>query len=102
MATGPIPQVSVTETAARPAGAPLIDVREADEWAEGHVGDAVHIPLSSIALTDIPEGRPVYVICRSGNRSSRVCDALMANDVECVNVEGGMIAWEEAGLPVVR
>jgi rhodanese-related sulfurtransferase len=97
-----LPAVDVLAASTLPAGAVLLDVRESDEWADGHAPDAVHLPMSSIAIEDIPPGRPVYVICRSGNRSARVVEALLANDVECFNVEGGMIAWADAGLPVVR
>ena len=96
------PEVDVLAASTPPPGAVLLDVREADEWADGHAPDAVHLPMSSIAIEDIPPGRPVYVICRSGNRSARVVEALLANDVECFNVVGGMIAWADAGLPVVR
>lgn len=97
-----VPTVTVTEANARPDGAPLLDVREDDEWAGGHVADAVSVPMSRITIDDVPEGRPVYCICRSGNRSGKVAEALIAAGVDAVNVEGGMIAWAEAGLPVAR
>lgn len=95
-----IPTVTVLEASDREPGAVLIDVREDDEWAQGHAPDAVHVPMSRISLEDIPEGRPVYCICRSGNRSGRVAEALLHAGVEARNVAGGMIAWEAAGLPV--
>jgi hypothetical protein len=48
-------------------------------------------------------GKAVYVICRSGNRSSKACEKFHACGLdEVVNVEGGTLAWDEAGLPVQR
>ncbi|CCK31936.1 hypothetical protein BN159_7557 [Streptomyces davaonensis JCM 4913] len=81
----------------------LLDVREADEWQAGHVPWAVHLPLS--ALTELPpevHGRPLVLVCRSGNRSQLAVDILAARGVAAVDVVGGMIEWERAGLPVVR
>ena len=94
--------VTVLEADSREAEAVLLDVREDDEWADGHAPEAVHVPMSRISIDDIPAGRPVYCICRSGNRSGRVAAALVDAGVEAVNVAGGMIAWSDAGLPVVR
>ena len=97
-----VPSVTVAEASARADSAVLLDVREDDEWADGHAPDAVHVPMSRISIDDIPAGRPVYCICRSGNRSGQVTDALVHAGVEAFNVTGGMIAWSDAGLPVVR
>jgi rhodanese-related sulfurtransferase len=94
------PTVTVAEAAERPAGAVLLDVREDDEWAEAHAPDAVHIPMGRLTPDNLPEGRPVYCICRSGNRSARVVDVLTAAGVDARNVVGGMHAWAAAGLPV--
>jgi rhodanese-related sulfurtransferase len=102
MSGNPVPSVSVTEASERDPSSVLVDVREADEWADGHVADAVLVPMSSIAIDQIPEGRPVYCICRSGNRSGKVVEALIGAGVDAVNVDGGMIAWAAAGLPVER
>lgn len=85
-----------------PAGAPLLDVREDDEWRAGHAPDAVHIPMSAIVerVAEIPEGC-VYVICRSGSRSGQVVSWLSGQGREAVNVAGGMQAWAASGLPMV-
>ena len=96
-----IPEASVEEAHGRPAGAVLLDVREDDEWAAGHATGAVHVPMGRLTPDRLPEGRPVYVICRSGNRSGRVVEILTAAGVDARNVRGGMIAWERSGLPVV-
>ena len=91
---------SVTEAFDRPAGAVLLDVREDDEWDEGHAPDAVHIPMGKLTLDDLPPGRPVYCICRSGNRSGRVVEVLGQAGIDARNVVGGMQSWVAAGLPV--
>jgi rhodanese-related sulfurtransferase len=95
-----VPQISVTDL---PADAVLLDVREDDEWAAGHAPDATHIPMGDIParLDDVPDGSPVYVICRSGGRSARVAQFLNANGWDAVNVGGGMQSWASAGRPMV-
>jgi rhodanese-related sulfurtransferase len=94
-----IPEVSI---AAVPADAVLLDVREADEWAAGHAPGAVHVPMTELAgrLSDVPEGDPVYVICRSGGRSARVTAYLNQQGWDSVNVAGGMGGWAAAGRPM--
>lgn len=85
-----------------PAGAVLLDVREDDEWAAGHAPDATHVPLGELTarLADVPDGEPLYVICRSGGRSARAAGFLLAQGRQAVNVEGGMQAWAAAGRPM--
>ena len=88
-------------------GATLLDVREEHEWAAGHAPGALHIPLGALParIEELPRHRPVLVICRSGRRSAEAAGLLAgllggrAGDV--ANVEGGMVAWAGAGLPVV-
>lgn len=83
----------------------VLDVREPYEFAEGHVPGAVLLPLSSLEqrIDEVPEGDPIYVICRSGNRSQQASEILAENGVKnVVNVDGGMIAWQAAGYPVER
>jgi molybdopterin/thiamine biosynthesis adenylyltransferase/rhodanese-related sulfurtransferase len=79
------------------ANAPLlVDVREPREFAAGHVQGALNIPLAELELRlgDIPTGRPVVFICRSGARSLAACGiALRAGAGEVCNLEGGLLAW---------
>lgn len=88
---------------ALPADAVLLDVREPDEWAAGHIDTAVHIPIRQVTarLGDIPSGDPLYVICRSGARSAQVAEFLRAQGTEAINVAGGMQDWAAAGKPMV-
>ena len=100
MSTPSIPEVSIGEL---PPDAVLLDVREDDEWAAGRAPGAVHVPMTQLAerLEEIPEGDPVYVICRSGGRSARVTAYLNSQGWDSVNVTGGMGGWAAAGKPMV-
>ena len=86
----------------------LLDVRTPIEFREVHAEMAHNIPLDQLdpelvkkQLND--SDQPIYVICRSGNRGAKACDALSKSGIaNVINVEGGTLAWESAGLPVVR
>lgn len=100
----PLPSVDVTSV---PADALVLDVREDDEWAAGHVEGALHVPMSEFVarfgeVTEaVAEGRRAFVMCRVGGRSAQVTQYLVAQGVDAVNVDGGMLAWEGAGRPMV-
>jgi rhodanese-related sulfurtransferase/ribosomal protein S18 acetylase RimI-like enzyme len=89
--------------AAVPADAWLLDVREADEWAAGHVPGATHIPLGQLGgrTEELPQDEEIYVICRTGVRSARVTQALNGAGWRALNVAGGMRDWVAAGRPMV-
>ncbi len=85
----------------------LIDVREPDEFLGelGHVAGAELVPLGTLieAATDWPLERAVVLVCRSGGRSSKAARELVARGFsQVMNLRGGMLAWNAAGLPVVR
>ncbi|HEX8966420.1 MAG TPA: rhodanese-like domain-containing protein [Chloroflexota bacterium] len=87
------------------AGAVLIDVRQPEEWRQGHAPKARLIPLGALQshLAEIPRDREVLLICRSGNRSGAAQRQLLRLGYQQVyNVAGGMNAWAGAGLPVSR
>ncbi|WP_405877116.1 rhodanese-like domain-containing protein [Streptomyces sp. NBC_01136] len=92
--------------AATAGDAVLLDVREPDEWQAGHASRAVHLPLSALmagaGLPAAAQGRPLVVICHSGNRSRQAAELLTARGAEAVDVIGGMRDWERSGLPVVN
>lgn len=100
-------QISVQEAFERQkTGAVLVDVREPDEFAVVAAPGAVLVPLSKIqreglaAFDEVgidPRQPGLLLICRSGGRSAMVCEAL---GDQAINVEGGMLAWQAAGLPV--
>lgn len=84
----------------------VVDVREDNEFKEGHIADAVHIPLGSLSSRvgelEKYRDRPVVMGCRSGARSARACGILSKQGFEKVyNLRGGIIAWQQASLPVV-
>ena len=86
-------------------GAYVLDVRENYEFAEGHVQGSTLIPLAQLSsrVSELPTDRPIYVFCRSGNRSKQASEILVkAGLKEVKNVEGGIIAWQGAGYPVAR
>ncbi len=72
----------------------IVDVREQEEWDEGHIVNAKHIPLSELRkrMDEIPKEEPVYVLCRSGQRSYNAILALQNYGYNKVyNVSGGFI-----------
>lgn len=80
----------------------LVDCREGYEWEAGRVEGAIHIPLNDVMAgggTDLDRGKPITVICRSGNRSELAAMMFQARGFEAYNVEGGMEAWAAEGLP---
>jgi rhodanese-related sulfurtransferase len=98
-----VPEVDAAEGKARvDAGALLLDVREPNEWEAGHAPGATFIPLGSVAerAGELPADRPVVVICRSGGRSARATEFLVAQGVDAVNLAGGMRAWAAEGFTV--
>jgi rhodanese-related sulfurtransferase len=84
-------------------GHQLLDVREAYEWDAGHIDGAIHVPLADVMAGRVEgkldPGKPVIVVCRSGNRSELGALMLKARGFEAENLEGGMEAWAAAGLP---
>lgn len=92
--------ITVEQLAAR-AGTPLIDVRERDEFAAGHVPGAVNLPMSELGgrLDELP-GEAFDVICAVGGRSGRVVEALTAQGFDATNVDGGTQEWIAQGREV--
>ena len=90
------------------AGARLVDVRDPDELRSrdlGRIQGVVNLPMGSATQSmagDNPN-TPVVLVCRSGRRSAWVARELAERGfTQVYNLAGGMIAWNEAGLPVVR
>ncbi|WP_155056058.1 rhodanese-like domain-containing protein [Streptomyces blattellae] len=80
----------------------LIDVREPDEYAAGHVPGARLMPLRTVpaGCGELPTDRPVYVICASGNRSRTAADWMASRGIDAWSVAGGTLAWAGDGRPV--
>jgi phage shock protein E len=101
--------VKPTEIAQRiqdPQTAPyLLDVRTPEEFAEGHVPGAKNIPVAEIEgrAAEVPKDRPVVVYCRSGARVQRANAILRERGyTNLVEMEGSMLAWNAAQLPVEK
>ena len=103
--------ISVTRLAELHDSRPLdvVDVRTPVEFRSVHASMARNVPLDTLDPQSLMSDRhadstePVYVICRSGARSTKACEKLLAAGYpQVVNVDGGTDAWEQAGLPVVR
>lgn len=83
----------------------LIDVRTPGEFAEGHIAGAINIPVDDFDPASLPDagGAERIVYCRSDRRSGIAAERLAeAEDATAVHMEGGILAWEEAGLPLQR
>ncbi len=85
----------------------VLDVREENEYTQGHILNALHIPLktlsSKINRLEKHRNRPIIAGCMSGNRSGHACRLLKKNGFEKVhNLKGGIIAWQNANLPLAK
>lgn len=98
-----VPTVSVGElTDDVLAKVHVLDVREADEWAGGHIDGAQHIPLGDLPgrFEELPDDKQVVCVCAVGGRSGRAAHFLNAAGKDAVNLDGGMVQWQAAGRPV--
>ena len=99
------PETDVVQTVrARAAGTTqIVDVREPDEWAAGHIPGALNIPLGDLGRrkSELDAARPVITVCRSGRRSLIAAEELLTGGfTDAASLAGGMVAWENAKQPV--
>jgi len=82
----------------------LIDVRQPNEVRRGRVPGSINIPLGQLRdrLHELDPDRPVAFLCHSGARSSRATGIARKAGYDALNVRGGMMAWNRAGLTVTR
>lgn len=80
----------------------LVDVREDSEWNAGHIDGAVHISEDDIEdrLEELDRDRPVVTVCRAGTRSAEAAEWLRGHGYDAQSLDGGMLAWKWAGLPI--
>jgi hydroxyacylglutathione hydrolase len=98
-------EVNLDELLAQPADAAVVDVREPEEFVNGHVPGAVNLPQADLAtrLNEVPRDRPVFVICQGGFRSLRAAQYLSQCGISDVaSVKGGTEAWRAAGGEIIR
>jgi Rhodanese-related sulfurtransferase len=80
----------------------VVDVRQHAEWKTGHIQGAIHIPLTQLSsrLHQLPSGKTIVTVCRSGHRSALAARTLTRAGHDVLNLRGGMNAWARAGLPL--
>jgi len=80
----------------------LVDVREPIEWRLGHIEGAVNVPEEELAdrVDELDHGRPVVTVCRAGTRSDESAEWLRGQGFEAQSLDGGMLSWKWAGLPI--
>ena len=84
----------------------ILDVRKADEFAEGHIKGAVLIDqfqndFVEQAQAKLPKDKIIAIYCRSGRRSASAAGKMADIGYKCVNLKGGILAWKDANMPVV-
>lgn len=81
----------------------LVDVRSANEYQnDGHIAGTRLLPLFTLPVrhTELPKDKPLVLICRSGGRSSMACEQLaQLGYTNLINLTGGTMGWQSAGLP---
>jgi len=85
----------------------ILDVRKADEFAEGHIKGAILIDQFQSDFIEqvrdkLPNDKTIAVYCRSGRRSANAAGKLADIGFKCVNLKGGILAWKEANMPVIK
>ena len=85
----------------------ILDVRKADEFAEGHIKGAILIDqfqndFLEQAKAKLPVDKTIAIYCRSGRRSANAAGKLADVGYKCVNLKGGILAWKEANMPVIK
>jgi rhodanese-related sulfurtransferase len=96
-----VPSISPSEAHDRVAeGWMLLDVRTDGEWAEARIPGAVHVPMDELMGRLDEVAHRVVCVCAVGARSARVAQFLDAQGYEAVNLDGGIYAWADDGLPV--
>lgn len=80
----------------------IVDVRELWEFDQGHVPGARWLPMSAVPerKQEFVSEQPVYVVCRSGNRSGQVAMWLAQQGIRTINVAGGTAEWQSHGYPI--
>lgn len=111
-ASQPIGQIETVSPSAFEAGlkkgnVQLLDVRSAEEYAQGHLQGAINIDVQepdfqAEGTSQLEKEKPVYVYCRSGRRSLLAGEMLAKDGYTVVDLDGGILGWEKAGLPVVK
>lgn len=96
-------EITVSNAAMRYTDDQILDIREDFEIREGIIPTAIHIPTGQLGgrLAELDKNHRIIVVCRSGNRSAAVADALNQAGYTADTMAGGMSAWQRAGFPTI-
>ena len=102
-----VPSISVAELQEKIKGAKhpfLLDVRQPEEFREGHIAGAKLIPLGELHqhIQELPRDREIVCVCASGSRSNSAARQLASAGYNVINMKGGMFAWQRSALPVKK
>ncbi len=101
----PLPALTAHEAQAKLASQPaplVLDVREPEEFRQGHIAGATLMPLNNVSrrMHELPRDREILVVCQSGSRSSSATRQLIAAGYNAINLRGGLMGWHMARLPL--
>ena len=96
-----------TEIIKDTANVQLLDVRTNEEYKEGHIAGAMQIDFYSALFMDLAtmklsKDKPVAIYCRSGRRSASAAEKLAKEGFEVINLDGGILAWQTAKMPIEK
>jgi rhodanese-related sulfurtransferase len=82
----------------------VLDVRQPEEFRTGHIAGAKLIPLNELPkkMSELPKGREIVCVCASGSRSTSASKMLAKEGFTVLNMQGGMLAWRHAKLPMQK
>jgi rhodanese-related sulfurtransferase len=82
----------------------VIDVRQPEEYREGHIAGSKLIPLGELIkrVNELPKNKEIICVCASGSRSHSATKILLDAGFTAINMNGGMFNWQRAGLPVKK
>jgi rhodanese-related sulfurtransferase len=103
----PVPSLSAAELSEKLKNGkrPLvIDVRQPDEYREGHIAGAKLIPLGELSqrMKELSKDKDIICVCASGSRSHSATKMLISAGHNAIDMKGGMFTWQRAGLPVKK
>ncbi len=102
-----VPQIDALHARSRLEEKPeplLLDVRQPEEYREGHISGAKLIPLPELnrRMKELARNREIICVCASGSRSQSASRQLIAEGYTVTNLRGGMNGWQRAGLPIKK
>lgn len=82
----------------------VLDVRQPEEYRQGHIAGAKLIPLGDLdrRIHELPKDKEIICVCATGSRSRSATKLLVGAGYQAVNMNGGMLNWQRAGLPIKK